>query len=102
LRVAARAQRRTGALGADRRSRNVQKFVRGLSCTAVVEVEHSTEPLATLDDPVIVSSSRMPTDESIAQPLMIEFPAIMLHEFRHRTAKRRLPDEYQTIQALFL
>jgi hypothetical protein len=33
---------------------------------AVVEVEHATQPLAPLDDPVMVNSGWMPSDQSIA------------------------------------
>jgi hypothetical protein len=49
----------------------------------------------------MVNSGRMPSDQSIAQPLMVAFRVIMLHEFTHRAAQRRLPDENHPIQTFF-
>ena len=53
------------------------------------------------DDPVIVSSARIPSDQSIAQPLMVAFRVIVLHEFRYCATQRRLSDKIHPVQALF-
>src|SRR5258705_9264440 len=43
----------------------------------------------------------MASDQSVLQSLMVTFLVVVLHEFRHRTTQRRLPDEYHPIQTLF-
>jgi hypothetical protein len=50
---------------------------------------------------MIVNGGRAPSEQSIAEPLMVTFRMIMLQEFRYRTTQRRWPNEYYPVQARF-
>jgi hypothetical protein len=47
----------------------------------VVEVEQSTEPLASLDPAVRVRWARRAFDQRVPEPLVVPFEPTVLHEF---------------------
>jgi hypothetical protein len=79
-------------------TRSVQDFGRHRSCRfSVVEVEHSTEPWAAMNRPIVRGNARCSPEQFIFQTLMVPFRVVMGHVFGYRTTQRRLPDEDHSI-----
>jgi len=61
----------------------------------------AAEPWAAMYRPLVRSNARHFSNQFIVQPLRVAFHVIMLHEVRHCTTQRRLPNNNHPIQAFF-